>query len=127
MGMPFSVALRSAVDRVRVVILSGHSLFTEGIASRLREHSERLDIQTIDPRNANVAEQVIAAQPLAVILDASDPDAENHCSIGELLVALPWLKIIRLDPQQSQVQIVTSERRTAGEVRDLIDLIESPQ
>jgi DNA-binding NarL/FixJ family response regulator len=115
------------VDQARVVILSGRSLFAEGVASRLRQHSERLEIQTIDPHLANITEQVIAAQPTAVILDASDPDAEMHCSIGELLVALPSLKIIRLDPQQPQIQVVTSEQRTAGEVRDLIDLIEPPE
>ena len=115
------------MDQARVVILSAQSLFAEGVASRLRQHSERLEIQTIDPRRANVTEQVIAAQPSAVIIDASDPDAEMYCSIGELLVALPSLKIIRLDPQQPQIQVVTSEQRTAGEVRDLIDLIEPPE
>ena len=115
------------MDQARVVILSGHSLFTQGIASRLRQHSERLEIQIIDPHHADVSEQVVAAQPSAVIIDASDPDAEMYCSIGELLVALPSLKIIRLDPQQPQVQVVTSEQRTAGEVRDLIDLIEPPE
>ena len=112
------------MDQARVVILSGRSLFAEGVASRLRQHREHLHIQTIDPRHTNVTEQVIAAQPSAVILDASDPDAEMHFSMGELLAALPSLKIIRLDPQRPQIQVVTSEQRTAGEVRDLIDLIE---
>jgi hypothetical protein len=33
------------------------------------------------------------------------------------------VKIIRVDPQQDRVQIVTSKQRPAGDVGDLIDLI----
>ena len=45
------------------------------------------------------------------------------CLPGNLPLALPGLKLIYLDPEQGQVQIVTSEQRLATHVRDLIDVI----
>jgi DNA-binding NarL/FixJ family response regulator len=113
------------VTRPRVVILSGRSLFTEGIASRLRQDEARVEVVTVDSRQPNALAGVIAAQPTAVIFDATDPESTQHCSLDTLLEALPGLKVLRLDPQQQQVQVVTSEQRKASEVSDLIAVIES--
>lgn len=107
----------------RVVILSSHSLFVEGIASRLRQHLAAQDIQTVDARHTEALRLVIAVQPSVIILDATDAEATRHCSLEELLQALPALKVVRLDPQAKQVQVVTSEQHVVGEVRDLIDVI----
>lgn len=107
----------------RVVILSSRSLFGEGVATRLRQHLAESDVQTVDARQPDVLSRVIAVQPTVVILDATDVEAAQACSVGDLLKALPSLKLIRLDPQQKQVQVVTSEQRVVDEVRDLIDVI----
>jgi DNA-binding NarL/FixJ family response regulator len=109
--------------QMRVVILSSHSLFTEGIASRLRQHAERFELQYIDSGQADALDQVIAAQPSTVILDTSDEELSRRCSIGAMIDGLRSVKIIRVDPQQEHIQIVTSEPRQAGDVRELIDLI----
>jgi len=108
----------------RVVILSSHSLFAEGVASRLRQHSGHVDLQHVDVRQPNALARVFDAQPSVVILDATDPDIDRQCPLGVMFQSLPALKVIRLDPQQDHVQVVTSEQRLAGEVRDLVDLIE---
>jgi DNA-binding NarL/FixJ family response regulator len=112
------------MDRTRVVILSGRSLFVEGVASRLRQHIEHIDLFNVDSRRADALEQIVAVQPAAVILDATDPDVGEHCSLGRMLQAMPRLRVVRLDPQQQQVQLVTSEQRMAGDVSALIDFIE---
>jgi len=109
---------------MRVVILSSHSLFAEGVASRLRQHSEYVDLHHVDVRQPNSLQRVLDARPSVVILDATEPDIDRQCPLGAMFQSLPSLKVIRLDPHQDHVQVVTSEKRLAGEVRDLVDLIE---
>jgi DNA-binding NarL/FixJ family response regulator len=109
--------------RRRVAILSGHSLFTEGVASRLRQHSEEIDLHTIDARQSSALSDMIALQPSTIILDATDPEVEQLCPLNRVLEALPSLKVIRLDPQQDHIQVVTSEQRIAADISELISLI----
>ena len=110
--------------RARVAILSGRSLFSEGVASRLRQHADEIELHTVDSRQTGALADVIALRPSAIILDATDPDIAHRCPLNVMLEALPSLRVIRLDPQQNLIQVVTSEQHTAEEVRDLIELIE---
>ena len=107
----------------RVVILSSHSLYVEGIASRLRQHLDEDAIHTVDARQTAALERVIAARPSVVILDETDPEVARQFSLSTLLNALPMLTIIRLDVQQDQIQVVTSEQRSVEHVSDLIAVI----
>ena len=107
----------------RVIVLSSHSLFVEGVATRLRQQLAEHEMRTVDARQPDVLNLVIAARPSVVILDATDTEAAQACPVEDLLKALPSLKIIRLHPQQKQIQVVTSEQRMVDEVRDLIDVI----
>ena len=59
--------------RTPVVILSGQSLFAEGIASRLRQYPHLVQLEIVDPRRPDAMAQITAAQPSAVILDVADP------------------------------------------------------
>ena len=56
--------------RTRVVILSGHSLFAEGVASRLKKHLDRLDLQVVDINEEDVLSKVVSLNPATMILDA---------------------------------------------------------
>lgn len=67
--------------------------------------------------------QIIAAQPSIVILDVADAEATRLCSLSELLLLLPTLKVIRLDPRREEIQVVTSEQLSAFDVRDLVEVI----
>jgi len=68
--------------------------------------------------------QIVNARPTVVLLDGSDPEVTRLFSLSKLLRSFPWLnKVIRLDPQQGQIQVVTSEQRPVVEVRDLIEAI----
>jgi DNA-binding NarL/FixJ family response regulator len=110
--------------RTLVVILSGHSLFAEGVASRLKKHLDRLDLQVVDIDAQDVISKIVGLNPATVILDATDAESNSVVPLSELLKALPGVSIICLDPQQSQVQVVTSEERILGEVKDLIEVIQ---
>lgn len=108
-----------------VIILSSGSVFVEGIASRLRQQLKASNVQTIDSRQADTLEQVVAAQPAIVISEATDIKLEQACPLNSLLAALPKLTVIRLDPQQEHMQVVTSEHRPSGGMSGLIKTIQS--
>ena len=109
--------------RMRVVILSSHSLFAEGIASRLRQHLQSVEFEIMDPRQPDAMAQIAATQPSIVILDGTDSGATQSCFLSKLLLTFPKLKVICLDPQQEQIQVVTSEQHRAVKVHDLVEVI----
>jgi DNA-binding NarL/FixJ family response regulator len=112
------------MTRTQVVILSDQSLFVEGVASRLQQYPAQLEVHIIDPRESGAMEAISEQLPSAVIMDATDPETDVFCPLCRLLLRLPELKIIRLDPQLDQVQIVTSKCLEAVEVHDLVGMIE---
>ncbi len=111
--------------RVRVIVLSGHSLLAEGIAARLGQQLSQQELMTVDANEPGALQHVIQANPAAIILDATDEDVTRTCPLDALLSALPALKIFRLDPQTERIQVVTSQQRQAWEVRDLVEMIQS--
>ena len=113
------------VDQPRVVIFSSHSLFTDGVAMRLKQHLGAGEIQFVDVRQPGALERVAAAQPSTVIMDAGDASPEARCSLSKLLDAVPALRIIRLDPQREQVQVVTSDQRAVASVNELVKVLKS--
>ncbi len=108
----------------RVVILAGHSLFAEGVASRLRKYIDRFNLKVLDINEEDVLSKIVSLKPATVILDAMNAETSENLPLSKLLKALPEVTIIRLDPQQTQVQVVTSEERMLDEVKDLIDVIQ---
>jgi DNA-binding NarL/FixJ family response regulator len=112
------------MEQTHVVILSGQSLFAEGIASRLRQYLQLVNLEIVVPGSLDVVSQIIAARPSVVILDDTDPGIEQYCSLGKLLRLFPKLKVIILDLQQEQIQVVDSEQRLATRVHDLAQMIQ---
>ncbi|MBN1669164.1 MAG: hypothetical protein JW862_18865 [Anaerolineales bacterium] len=108
----------------RIVILSNHSLFAEGIASRLRQYPERVEVHFVDPQHPDYLEAISTIRPAAVLIDAADTELTQCCTLCELLVALPHLTVIRLDVQERDLQVVTSIQRHFHQVRDLLDIVE---
>jgi DNA-binding NarL/FixJ family response regulator len=108
----------------RLIILSNHSLFAEGVASRLRQYPERVDVHFVDPQQADYLEQIKTIRPSAVIIDAADSDNTQCCVLCDLLMALGNATVIRLEVQRKDIQVVTSSQRPLSEVKDLIDIVE---
>jgi hypothetical protein len=108
----------------RLVILSNHTLFAEGVASRLRQFPERVDFHFIDPQKADYRDQIKEIQPSAVIVNAAEADRTQCGLLCDLLVALVNVTIIRLEVQNKDIQIVTSSQHSLTEVKDILDIIE---
>ncbi len=109
----------------KVVIISDHSIFAEGVARRFEEFPERVEMHFINPRNENSFDQILAIQPEAIILNSSEAEMKEKCLLCELLSGFPSIRIIRLAVDQTPVQVITSEQNFLNEVRDLLDLINS--
>jgi DNA-binding NarL/FixJ family response regulator len=121
---PGPLAVQANMMQTRVVILSAHSLFAEGIARRLQEYLQLAKLEIVDPRHLDAMAQISAARPSIVILDVTDSKVTQFCPLSNLLLSFPELRVICLDPQQDQIQVVTGEKRKAVEVRDLAEVIE---
>jgi hypothetical protein len=117
--------IEAYLSAASIVILSSGSVFVESIASRLRQQLAASKFQTIDSRQADALQQVIAAQPALVIAEAADNRLEQVCPLNSLLAALPKLTVIRLDAQQERMQVVTSEHRPSSGMNGLIAVIQS--
>jgi predicted component of type VI protein secretion system len=103
--------------------LSGLSLFAEGIAARLGQQLGQQELMTINVREAGALQHLIEADPSVVILDSTDEDVAQLCPLGALLNALPALRVVRLNPENDQIQVVSSQSRQAWQVHDLVELI----
>ena len=108
----------------RIVILTSHSLLLEGVASRLRQYPERVELQFVDPQQPDYVEQITAIRPSAVILDAVDTGHNQCCVLCDLLSALNEVTVVRLDVQQKDIRLITSKKQQFDEVRDILDIIE---
>lgn len=109
---------------LKIVVLNGHSLFVEGVLSRLRQHEDQFDLQVIDTQQGDTLLQLATLHPAAIILDESDPEISERRLLEELLVTLPSLKIICLDSNSTQVKVIHLEKQRVTDVTDLIGVIE---
>ncbi len=108
-----------------VVILSNHSLFAEGIARRLQQFPQQIEVCLVNPFDADAAARIHQCAPSAVITDAHDPEALQLCSLSELMFSNPALKILRLNSQQDTIQVVSSENLPVGKIEDLVDILKA--
>ena len=114
------------MTRTRVVILSGHSLFAEGIASRL-QHVERVEVVFVDPEQEAYLDQIAEIQPSTVFIDALDDKTTQCCLLCELLIAFPDITLVRLTVDQKDVQVIASQKQCFEEVQDLIEILLPPE
>lgn len=113
--------------QTRIVILSGHSLFAEGIASRLQQDTNRVEVISIDFDQGNYLAQIAEIQPSTVFIDSQDAQATKCSLLCELLIAFPDLTLVRLTVDQKDVQVITSQKQCFEEVQDLIEILLPPE
>ena len=112
------------MGRVIVLILSGHSLFAEGVASRLKQFPEQVEVKVLAPQHPHVLKRISALNPTVVIMDPTDNQTNQLCPLSSLLQAFPDLKVIQLNPEQEYIQVVTSKKHLAAGVSELIKVIQ---
>lgn len=108
----------------RIAILTGHSLLADGIISRLREYPETLELRVFDNKEPNVMTDIETFHPLAVILEESESQQFESCSLKQILNILPSPVVIYLRLGQPRIQIIQSEQCPANGVRELVDIIQ---
>lgn len=101
-------------------------MFTEGIASRLGQHLDRIDLELVDSRDSDCLAKIREAQPSVIVLEVNDENVERFCPLGEILAAAPEVKVIRLDPDFDRIHVVTSELKSVNEPTDLINVLLAP-
>ena len=106
----------------RVVVLSKHSLLTDGIVSQLREYEHIFDVTVIDMQNA--ASELLAANPEIIIVDTLNEEGIENLLSASLLRLLPAAKIIQLDINNNNVQVFKSEQWRVQENCSLISVLE---
>ena len=111
----------------RIVILSRHSLLIEGIATRLRQMPDRVEVFFVDPEQDDYIQQITANQPMVILMDAFHSTNRQRNLLGEVLLALPNITLLRLTVDQTNVQVVTSQKRCFLEMQDLIRVLAPPQ
>ena len=111
----------------RIVILSRHSLLIEGIATRLRQMPDRVEVFFVDPEQDDYIRQITTSQPKVILMDDFYSKNRERNLLGELLIALPNIMLLRLTVDQTSVQVVTSQKRCFLETQDLIHFLTPPQ
>lgn len=108
--------------RQKVVILSDHSLFAQGVISRFEQYPERVQLHFVNP-NDDSYHQIKSIHPDVILLSLSEAKMDERCLLCDLISAFPSIRIIRLTVDQNPVQVITSEHSHIDQVIDLLDLI----
>jgi hypothetical protein len=109
-----------------VLILAAPSLFSEGIAARLGQHPDQIDLSIVDSRDPQALVKSAQTRPEVVLFEANDRNVEGGCPLAQLMASDEPVRLIRLDPSHDQVYVVTSERVNVSEPLDLINMVLPP-
>jgi len=106
------------------IILVGHSLLVEGVASLLRQN-EKNDVTVLDMDDSMVMEKIAVASPATVILEAEFISLHQSFSFDDLVKLISDLRILLLHQEGNQTQIITGEFRETRSIEDLVEVIHS--
>jgi hypothetical protein len=107
----------------RIAMMTNHSLFAEGLISRLREYPEQLELQIFDLLQPDVVSHVVDFKPLVIILEENEEQQFNISTFKNMLAILPNLLIIYLYLNQPDILVIKSEHYLANGVGELVDII----
>jgi hypothetical protein len=107
----------------RIAMMTNHSLFSDGLISRLREYPEQLELQVFDPSKPDVISNIVEFRPLVIILEETEEQQLDISSFKYMLTILPNLLIIYIYLNQPDILIIQSERHLATGVGELINII----
>jgi DNA-binding NarL/FixJ family response regulator len=107
-------------------MIAGHSLLLEGVASRLLDLTEDVELHTFDPQALDLLKVVAGSKPEVVLLDEQDPLVRERCALADLLRELPEARILLLNSERSDLQIITNRRIRIENSEALLDHILQP-
>ena len=101
----------------KTIVLTGHSLLTDGIVSKLA-HSGKFDV--IDMCQVDPLKLILNAMPSVLVVDQDDPEFCEKLK-DKILEVLPVVKIIFLNPEMPKFRIVQSVERRMMCLDDLLN------
>jgi DNA-binding NarL/FixJ family response regulator len=108
---------------MRVLILSNHPLFGQGVESLLRRETG-LEIVGREADVDKAMERIKELRPDVVVLDSGDPACDLTPAVMRILREGVGTKVIGLNLQDNTICIYRGEQRVVKEVRDLVEAIE---
>ena len=108
---------------MRVLILSSHPLFGQGVESLLRQQPG-MDIIGRETDSDSAIRRTKELQPDVVILDSGDPACTLTPEVMRILREGVGTKVIGLNLQDNTICIYRGEQRVVKEVKDLVKAIE---
>jgi DNA-binding NarL/FixJ family response regulator len=104
--------------RKRVLIISSHELFRQGLKRILAEETESVSVG--DATSLEEAEELLQTRPFdAVILDQSD-DAIDASQTVSYLLSFPDLRVITAKLDSGDLRIYRQQRVLEASVEDLM-------
>ncbi len=108
----------------RIAVLTSHSLFADGLISRLHEFSEQIELRVFDLTQPGFMEQIAAFQPVSIILEDNKNSQSETCSLNNILEAFPNVTVVYLHLGEAEIQVIQSEQYLAKGVRELVDILQ---
>jgi len=105
-----------------ILILRGHSLFTDGIVSKLTRSALLDRFRVIDLCQSNPIQQILKEQPDVLVLDENDPGFSENLRC-KLFRVLPAIKIIFLDSRTTRIRVMQWHEHNFDQLSNLLDEI----
>jgi hypothetical protein len=110
----------------KILILTGHSLFADGVVSKLLNSPLAGKFEVVDLRQPDPIHAIIEANPDYLILDETDPELTEQVK-SELFSALTCLKVIFLDPQKNHLRVLQCEEYDNSQIWDLLNEVDDTE
>ena len=107
-----------------VVVLAHHSLFADGLASSLAQYSDIFDVHLIDGVKADTQQKLRRLQPVIVVMDTLDTELMLALPAVQVLQILPNTKIIQINCNSDDVQIISSEQQRVSQFAELVAVLQ---
>ena len=108
----------------KVFILTGRSLLTDGIVSKLAQSTHASEFEVIDMCQSDPLRTIIDGIPAVLVVDQDDPEFCEKLK-DKVLEALPVVRIIFLNPKSPKLRVVQSIERKMICLDDLLNEIET--
>lgn len=107
----------------KVVVLTGNSLLTQGMTSRLRDYRGQLELRSIDLATSNLLSQIAEFQPEIVFFEASDLRDSPHCTLVDILNALPDAIVLEVRMDKPGINMIQTTQLAAANIEELVHLL----
>ena len=108
---------------IKVAILCNRSLFASGIASRLRECTEDMEIETLDSSYFEAIDTFSKAKPDIIIMDSDTGPLNRADRIGQIITGFESVVILEVSASKKDVRIYTCQQQYAASVEKLMHTI----